>query len=220
MVNWGIETVDMGLVLGSWLPIGIFLAELMVVTLSTIRIIFVSRGQKILASCLGFFEIMLWLMAIGQIMKNLDCPLCHLAFAGGFTLGNYLGIWFEGVLAMGKLGLKIVSPQVTNPLAEVLSARGYGMTLTEGIGNQGPVQVISMIIKRRDLKSVSGLIKSVDPQAFVAISEVQNTERGVFPVSQGILSPLFDRLRGLGFGSMATSQHSVGSNAAPVTMSS
>ena len=56
--------MDMGLVLGSWLPMGIFFAELMVVTLSTIRIIFVSRGQKILASCLGFFEILLWLMAI------------------------------------------------------------------------------------------------------------------------------------------------------------
>ncbi len=212
--------MDMGLVLGSWLPMGIFFAELMVVTLSTIRIIFVSRGQKILASCLGFFEILLWLMAIGQIMKNLDSPLCHLAFACGFTMGNYLGIWFEGVLAMGKLGLKIVSPQITNPLADVLSARGYGMTLTDGIGNQGPVQVISMIIKRRDLKFVSALIRSVDPQAFFAITEVQNTERGVFPATQGILSPLLDRLRWLGFASMANSRQSVCDNATPVTMGS
>ncbi len=210
----------MGSVLGNWMPIGIFLAELMVVTLSTIRIIFVSRGQKILASCLGFFEILLWLMAIGQIMKNLDSPLCHLAFACGFTMGNYLGIWFEGVLAMGKLGLKIVSPQTANPLANVLLERGFGLTLTDGMGNQGPVQVISMIIKRRDLKFVSNLIKTVDSQAFVAISEVQNTERGVFPATQGLLSPLFDRLRWLGLNPGTISGNTVCNQTTPITMGS
>jgi uncharacterized protein YebE (UPF0316 family) len=75
-----------------WLPLLVFVAEVCVVTLSTIRIIFVSRGMKVLASVLGFFEISIWLFAIGQIMQNLSDFGCYLAFSGGFTLGNYLGI--------------------------------------------------------------------------------------------------------------------------------
>ncbi len=186
--------MDMGSVFGNWLPLGIFLAELTVVTLSTIRIIFVSRGQKTLAACLGFFEILLWLFAIGQIMKNLDSPLCHFAFAGGFTLGNYLGVWLEGILAMGKLAVKIVSPQVIDPLVETLSSRGFGLTVMEGMGKQGPVQVIHMIINRRDMDRVSEMVKTVDPLAFYAVSEIQDTERGVFPASQGMVQHIYETI--------------------------
>jgi len=72
------------------LPVLVFVAEICVVTLSTIRIIFLSRGMQVAAATLGFFEVSIWLFAIGQIMQNLDNIGCYLAFAGGFTLGNYL----------------------------------------------------------------------------------------------------------------------------------
>src|SRR5712692_12038219 len=74
------------------LPLLVFLAELCVVTIGTVRIIFVARGMKILAPILGFFEVSIWLFAIGQIMQNLTDLSCYLAFAGGFTAGNYLEI--------------------------------------------------------------------------------------------------------------------------------
>src|SRR5215212_9519410 len=77
------------------LPGLIFLAEMTVVTCGTLRIIFVSRGQKYLAPCLGFFEIVIWLFAISQVMKHLHNGWCFLAFAGGFTVGNFLGILIE-----------------------------------------------------------------------------------------------------------------------------
>src|SRR5262245_61594352 len=83
------------------LPGMIFLAEMCVVTLGTLRIIFVSRGQKFLAPCLGFFEIIIWLFAISQVMQHLQNVWCFLAFAAGFTIGNYFGILIEKALAMG-----------------------------------------------------------------------------------------------------------------------
>ena len=74
------------------MPLFIFLAEVCVVTLGTLRIIFVARGQKLLAPLLGFFEVFIWLLAISQIMQNLSDWSCFVAFALGFTLGNFLGI--------------------------------------------------------------------------------------------------------------------------------
>ena len=79
----------------SLLPLLVFVAELCVVTLATMKTIFVSRGMKTLAPLLGFFEVSIWLFAIGQIMRNLTDPGCYLGFAGGFTLGNYLGVVLE-----------------------------------------------------------------------------------------------------------------------------
>src|SRR5207302_8078013 len=87
----------------SLLPLLVFVAELCGVTLATMRTIFVSRGMKALAPLLGFFEVSIWLFAIGQIMRNLADPGCYLGFAGGFTLGNYLGVVLGKRLAIGTV---------------------------------------------------------------------------------------------------------------------
>src|SRR5690242_9298692 len=63
------------------IPFLIFIAEVCALTVSTLRIIFVSRGHKFLAPLLGFFEIMIWLFAIGETMRNLDNWACFIAFA-------------------------------------------------------------------------------------------------------------------------------------------
>src|SRR5438445_8375460 len=77
----------------STLPLLVFFAETCVVTLSTVRTIFVARGWKSLAPLLGFFEVSIWLFAITQVMQNLTNLSCSIAFAGGFSLGNFLGIF-------------------------------------------------------------------------------------------------------------------------------
>src|ERR1051326_1684178 len=91
------------------LPLVVFCAELCVVTLSTLRTIFIARGMKFLAPLCGFFEITLWLFAISQVMKNLQDPACFLAFAGGFTLGNFFGIRIEQWLALGTVVVRTIT---------------------------------------------------------------------------------------------------------------
>src|SRR3954454_363255 len=104
------------------LPGMIFLAEMTVVTCGTLRIIFVSRGQKYLAPCLGFFEIVIWLFAISQVMRHLGNGWCFLAFAGGFTVGNFLGILIEKKLAMGLSEVSVLVPPGAEGLVGELRA--------------------------------------------------------------------------------------------------
>ncbi|HOQ05094.1 MAG TPA: DUF5698 domain-containing protein, partial [Anaerohalosphaeraceae bacterium] len=74
------------------LPLLIFIARIADVTIGTIRLIFVARGMKILAPLAGFFEVLIWLVVIGQIMRHLANPLCYIAYAAGFAAGNYIGM--------------------------------------------------------------------------------------------------------------------------------
>src|SRR5436190_21930436 len=122
-----------------YLPLLIFVAELCVVTLSTMRIIFLSRGMKSIAAALGFFEVSIWLFAIGQIMQNLSHLGCYLGFAGGFTAGNYLGVLVEQRLGLGTLVVRIITPREAGTLVERLRAAHYGVTCLEGQGTAGPV---------------------------------------------------------------------------------
>ncbi|HXG10865.1 MAG TPA: DUF2179 domain-containing protein [Gemmataceae bacterium] len=173
----------MPLLPGLPLPVLIFLAEMCVVTLGTIRIIFVARGMKGLASGLGFFEVSTWLFAIGQIMQNLTDLSCYAAFAGGFTVGNFCGILIEKRLAIGTQVVRIITKKDAAGLIEGLRSAGYGVTSLEGRGATGPVQIVFTVIKRKQLADVVAIIKRFDPRAFYSIDDVQAAAAGVFPAA-------------------------------------
>lgn len=166
------------------LPVVIFLAELCVVTISTMRIIFISRGMKVLASLLGFFEVAIWLFAIGQTMQNLSNIACFAAFAGGFTVGNYLGILLEERLAMGTVLVRIITSKDAGELIEDLRAAEYGVTRIDGQGATGPVQIVFTVIRRKALDEVIGIIKRFDPRAFYSVDELQSAAAGIFPLTR------------------------------------
>ncbi len=173
----------------------IFVAEMCVVTLATLRIIFISRGYKVLAPLLGFGEITIWLFAVGKTMQNLDDPACFLAFALGFTLGNLLGIVIEHKLAMGMVNVRVITHRAAHDLIEALRAASFGVTCVSGQGATGPVQIVLTVVKRRQLPEVVALIELYHPHAFYAVEDLQAASDGIFPVPRqprpGVLpSPL------------------------------
>src|SRR5581483_290655 len=116
------------------LPVFIFLADVCVVTISTMRTIFVARGMKFLAPFLGMFEVSIWLFAIGEVMKHLNDWRCSAAFAGGFTLGNFLGILLEEKLALGSVGVHMITHRDASRLIDALRSSNYGVTHIEAEG--------------------------------------------------------------------------------------
>jgi len=77
------------------LPLLIFFARIADVSLGTIRIIFISKGFKLLSFIVGFFEVLIWLLAINQIWSDFSNPLLLLAYEAGFATGNYVGIYLD-----------------------------------------------------------------------------------------------------------------------------
>ena len=163
------------------LPALVFLAETIVVTLATIRTIFIARGWKVLAPLLGFFEVSIWLFAIAQVMQHLTSPSCFLAFAGGFALGNFLGVLIEQKLALGQVVVQVVSKNDGFELAESLRWAGYGVTALDAAGASGPVHLVLTVVRRQQLDRVVSIIKRCDPKAFYSVGELRSAVDGVLP---------------------------------------
>lgn len=104
------------------LPLLIFLARITDQTIGTIRLIYASKGFKYLAPLVGFFESLIWLTAISQIMKHLDNFYCYIAFAGGFAMGNFFGIFLEQKISIGVVLVRIVFQNYNKQLGENLRA--------------------------------------------------------------------------------------------------
>lgn len=159
----------------------IFVAETCVVAISTLRTIFIARGMKYVAPVLGFFEVSIWLFAIGEVMKNLSDIRCALAFAGGFTLGNFVGMLIEQSLALGSVVVRAITSKDAAPLADSLRQAQYGVTCMEGHGANGPVSVILTVVPRRELPVVVALLKAFDSGVFYSVDALQAATAGVTP---------------------------------------
>ncbi len=163
------------------LPILIFFARVCDVTLGTLRIIFVSRGRRSLAPLLGFVEVFIWIVVIGQLVQHLSSVTAYIGYAAGFAAGNYAGMWLEEKLALGTYLLQVILPEDSGKLAGGLHEAGYGVTCIDGVGSTGPVRLVYTIVKRRHVSQVLTIIHETEPHAFVTIQEVRSTEKGIFP---------------------------------------
>lgn len=163
------------------LPVLIFFSRIIDVSIGTLRIILVSRGNKIVAPLLGFFEVIIWLVAIGAIMQNLNNILCYVAYGGGFAMGNLLGILLEEKLAMGDVLIRAVTKKPANECIVNLRKKGFGVTVVQAEGAFGPVSIFYTIVERNNLQSVINDIKTYNPNAFFSIEDVKKVSEGIFP---------------------------------------
>ncbi len=158
------------------LPILIFLARLTDVSLSTLRIVLVTMGKRNIAPLIGFVEAFVWLLAIGQIMQNLTNIMSYLAYAGGFSMGTYLGMWIEQRIALGMVMVRIITGKEAEILVSKLKETHYRFTHVKAEGKHGDVGVVFSIVKRRNLPHFLKLINTHNPNAFYTIENIRHVQ--------------------------------------------
>ena len=110
------------------IPLFIFVARIFDVSIGTLRIILVNRVYKILAPTLGFVEVFIWVVAISKIMENLDNWVNYIFYAAGFATGNFVGMYLEEKLAIGKVGVRIITKKGADKLIKNIGDEGFGIT--------------------------------------------------------------------------------------------
>jgi len=157
----------------------IFCARITDVTFGTFRIVMVSKGQKYIAPILGFFEVLIWIIVISQIMQNLDNWICIIAYASGFATGNFIGLLIEEKIAMGVVKIQIITAKPATELVSVLTSSGYGITHHDAKGATGNVSIIYSIINRQEIDKVVEMIFTFNPNAFYSIEDVKFVNKKV-----------------------------------------
>ena len=159
------------------IPMLIFLARTADVSMAAIRIIFVTRGIRALAALIGFFEMLIWLIGITQIMQNLNNPINYIAFAAGFSMGTFAGISIEKRIAIGNIAIQLITEKDTTDLLKHFRDNGYGATTIDAQGISNPVKIIFIIVRRKLLDKTLNIIKKFDSHAFYTIEDVRTVAR-------------------------------------------
>ena len=162
------------------IPMLIFFARIMDVSIGTLRLILLSRGEKYLAPALGFIEVIIWLLAIRQILQHLDNAACYIAYGAGFATGNYIGMMLNERLSLGKVILRIISRVKTDELIIKLRESGFGLTVVDAHGRAGDVKILFTILRKKELRAALDIVHNNDAQAFYTIEDVQTVREGYF----------------------------------------
>ncbi len=162
------------------LPVLIFLSRIADKSIGTLRLIFLSKGYKYIAPVLGFFEVIIWLIAVTQIIKHIENPISYIAYGLGFAMGNYIGMCLEERISLGKVLVRIIPKKDTTDLIEYMKSQNFGLTMMDAQGSIGEVKVIMSVMDRKDTKELIARINKFNPHAFYTIEDVRAVNEGVF----------------------------------------
>ena len=136
-------------------------------SLGTMRTLLVSKNKPIYAALIGLVESAIWIVAISQVIKDIDDPVLIGAYAAGFAAGTILGSYIERIVGVGNIVVRVFCPANSPSVAERLREDGYGVTIIDGEGKDGPVKIYLCVIPRRKLKSVLNMIEEINPNSFI-----------------------------------------------------
>lgn len=172
----------------------IFAVRVLGNTITTIRLILITRGNKLYSSILAFFESLIFVVVLGTVVSNLSSILNLMAYCGGFAVGGYVGQWLEDKWTRGYVMVMVVTRQREKgeAIAKGIRAAGFGATEVSGRGGEGEVSIVESIIERHDLAKCNDIIQSIDPDSFVTVQNLRATQRGYVPVTQPGLTRMFN----------------------------
>jgi uncharacterized protein YebE (UPF0316 family) len=136
-------------------------------SLGTMRALLVAKNKPIYAALIGLVESAIWIVAISQVIKDIDDPVLIGAYAAGFAAGTILGSYIERIVGVGNIVVRVFCPANSPSVAEKLREDGYGVTIIDGQGKDGPVKIYLCVIPRRKLKSVLNMIEEINPNSFI-----------------------------------------------------
>lgn len=153
----------------------IFLARIADVGLGTLRSVCVINGRRTAAWWLGFFEVLIWVVAVSKVIQHVhEAPAYAVAFALGAATGNYLGITVERHIAFGQQIVRIFTRKGAE-MAAALREAGYRVTEIDGRGKNGPVELLFIEVKRREAMSVAEAARKIDSECYFIVDDIRMT---------------------------------------------
>jgi uncharacterized protein YebE (UPF0316 family) len=158
----------------------IFFARVTDVSIGTMRTILLVKGQRKIASVLGFFEVMIYLIVLGKVVGSIDQPVLILAYCLGYAAGNIIGSKIEERLSIGRLVAQVIVKDGSDELVQRLRDAGFGVTSFAGEGKEGTSYMLNIILERKQVEMLHKIIDRCDCGAFITTMDVRASLGGYF----------------------------------------
>jgi uncharacterized protein YebE (UPF0316 family) len=162
----------------------IFVIRVVGMGASTVRVLLMMRGKRVLTAITGFVEVMLYIFAIGYVVNDLNNLWNILAYSLGFVGGTLVGMWIDDKTAAGYVNVRIISRYNSPLIVEKIHEDGYGATVGWGHGKGGTVGMILAIVRRKEVPALVEIAEACDPDVFITVEDTRSVKRGYLRIGQ------------------------------------
>jgi uncharacterized protein YebE (UPF0316 family) len=148
------------------------------ISLGTVATLMTVQGRRLYAAALNFFTALVYIIAVGRVVTNLDNVWNILAYSGGMAVGTLVGMMWEQRMALGYAEVRFISTQKGDALAEALRQAGFGVTELYGHGRETNVGIVEALVPRRNVDELIKIARSVDAKAVTTVTDARVAQRG------------------------------------------
>lgn len=166
-----------------FLCIKIFFVRILDVSLGTVRTIITVKGNKLVASLIGFIEVLIWFLIVKEALNTDETSIfIAISYAGGYATGTYIGGFLSDVLIKGTLTVQVILSDRNYEIIKKIKEAGFAVSLVDAKGSyeESEKYMLFMEIDKKKLDKLTKLIKSLDSKAFMVVNETKMVENGFF----------------------------------------
>ena len=158
----------------------IICAKIVEVSLATIRIVLITKGERKIGAFIAFFEVSLWVILVSTVLDNITAdPFKIVAYAFGFACGNYSGSWIEEKIGIGLSEMQVIlKEELGLKVATSLREQGFAVTVMHGEGKNHPRSILLMYVPRKKIKSIANDIRAIESSAVITVSDKKSVYGG------------------------------------------
>lgn len=156
----------------------IFLLQLIMVPILTLRTIFLVKNRSVAASGFGFLEALIYVFGLSLVFSGEQSIAGMLAYAFGFGGGIFIGGYVEGRLAIGYASFAVNLLEKNDELIRILRDEGFGVTVFEGQGRDSSRYQLDILTQRKREEELMKIIDTHEPKAFIISYEPRRLQGG------------------------------------------
>ena len=156
-------------------------SKIIEISIQSLKTVMMVKGEKLKAAFLGFVECVIWGLVVSSVISTLGDNLLLLFFyCFGYAAGLYIGSTLENKIALGTSHVELFANESdTKKIRKYLTDNNRGFTVFKGQGSKDAVNMILIIMPRKDVKpTLAEIRKLCDNKVFETTSEISKFTGG------------------------------------------
>jgi len=157
------------------------LVRILDVSLGTVRMIMTIRKRLLLASLIGFIEILIWFLVVKEALStDVTSIWVAVSYSLGFATGTLLGGLLSDKFIKGNLSVQVVLQKQDDDIVNTIREAGFAVSVVNVMGRdeEHMKYMLLMEINKNQFNQLSSLIKKLDPKAFTTVKETSYVLNG------------------------------------------
>ncbi len=164
------------------LCIKIFFVRILDVSLGTFRTMLMVKGKTLIATLIGFFEVLVWFLIVKEALNTeINSIWIALSYSGGFATGTYIGMIISDKYITELLEIQIITNKYKSLIVK-LREEGFAVTAMKvmSMDNKNSKYMLFIFINSSRYQKLNKIIKDIDKNAFLVINESKYVRNGYF----------------------------------------